>query len=67
MGGQGESARLSLSEAIRAHTLGLASALGDDLRLGSPEVGKKADLIVLEKNPFDVDMYDISETAVQLT
>jgi len=63
----GESARLSVADAIRAHTLGQAYALGEEDRLGSLEVGKKADLVVLEKSLFDVDMYDISETAVQLT
>jgi len=67
MGGQGQSARLSVSEAIGAHTLGQASALGYDHRLGSLEVDKKADVIVLEKNLFDVDMYDISEATVQFT
>ena len=63
----GESARLSVADAIRAHTLGQAYALGEEDRLGSLEVGKKADLIVLEESLFEVDMYDIGETAVQLT
>ena len=63
----GESARLSVEEAIRAHTLGQAYALGEEDRLGSLEVGKKADLIVFEESLFEVDMYDIGETAVQLT
>ena len=63
----GEAARLPLADAIRAHTLGQAYALADDDRLGSIEVGKKADLIVLGKNLFEVDMYEISQTAVQLT
>ena len=63
----GESARLSVEEAIRAHTLGQAYALGEEDRLDSLEVGKKADLIVLEESLLEVDMYDIGETAVQLT
>lgn len=63
----GEAAGLSVGDAIRAHTLGQAYALGDDHRLGSIEVGKKADLVVLEENLFDIDAHDISETAVQLT
>jgi predicted amidohydrolase YtcJ len=31
------------------------------------EVGKKADLVVLEQSLFDVEMSDIGETAVHLT
>ncbi len=54
-------------EPIRAHTLGQAYALGVEDRLGSIEVGKKADLVVLGASLFDVDMYDIGETAVHLT
>ncbi len=63
----GEGARLSVEEAIRAHTLGQAYGLGVEDQLGSIEVGKTADLVVLEESLFDVDMHDIGETAVHLT
>lgn len=63
----GEEARVPLDLAIRASTLGAAYALGRDDEIGSIEVGKKADLVVLGENLFDIDVYDISETPVMLT
>ena len=36
-------------------------------QIGSLEVGKKADLIVLDHNLFDVDPYRIHDTRVLLT
>jgi imidazolonepropionase-like amidohydrolase len=39
-------------EVIRAATLSGAQALGADDRIGSIEVGKLADLVVLEENPL---------------
>ena len=41
--------------------------IGADEWIGSIEVGKKADLIVLENNLFDIDLHEISKTKVQLT
>ena len=38
----------------------------DDI-VGSIEVGKRADLVVLDKNLFDVEPQDIADTAVNLT
>ena len=35
--------------------------------IGSIEVGKKADLVVLDQNIFEVDAYDIHKTQVVLT
>jgi len=39
-------------EVIRAATLNGAEALGIDNEIGSIEVGKKADLIIIEENPL---------------
>ena len=63
----GEEARLPLDVAIKAYTLSAAYTIGMDDLVGSIEVGKRADLVVLEKNLFDIDLYDIGDTAVQLT
>ena len=63
----GEGSRLTVAEAIRAHTLTPAYMIGTDDRVGSIEEGKLADLIILEKNLFDIDLYEIGGTAVQLT
>ena len=35
--------------------------------IGSLEVGKKADLVVLDKSLFDVDAYEIHNTQVTMT
>lgn len=63
----GERAQLPLAMAIEAATLGAASGIGLGDLVGSIEVGKKADLVVLERNLFDIDAGQISETDVQLT
>ncbi|MCL7416390.1 MAG: amidohydrolase [Halalkalicoccus sp.] len=46
--------RLSVTEALRAYTSGAAYAGFDEHRLGTVEVGKSADLVVLEESPWDV-------------
>ncbi|WP_224268183.1 amidohydrolase [Haloprofundus salinisoli] len=48
-----ESQRLSVTEALRAYTLGAAYAGFDEERLGSVEVGKRADLTVLDGSPWE--------------
>jgi hypothetical protein len=45
--------RLSLQEAIEAYTVGPACVTGMDTRLGKLSPGYLADLIVLQKDPFD--------------
>jgi predicted amidohydrolase YtcJ len=56
-----------LDLAIRANTLGAAWGMGVDDWIGSIEVGKKADLIVLDQNLFEIDPHPISQTTVELT
>ncbi len=63
----GEEARLPVDMAIYAQTLGAAYGMGMNDRIGSLEVGKYADLIVLDQNLFDVDPQDIHKTKVLLT
>ncbi|WP_117365347.1 amidohydrolase [Natrarchaeobaculum sulfurireducens] len=50
--------RLSVTEALRAYTHGAAYAGFDEHRLGTVEVGKRADLVVLETSPWEVDRID---------
>jgi predicted amidohydrolase YtcJ len=38
-----------------------------DDKIGSLEVGKMADLVVLDHNLFDIDPHDINKTKVLLT
>jgi predicted amidohydrolase YtcJ len=59
--------RISLAEALRGATMGAAYQLGLDNKIGSIEVGKLADLIVLDKNLFDVAPHDIHKTKVAMT
>ena len=47
-----ESQRLTVTEAVRAYTHGAAYAGFDDDRLGTIEVGKCADLVILEESPW---------------
>jgi predicted amidohydrolase YtcJ len=55
-----ESERLPLEDLVRGYTLSGAYQLRMEAKLGSVEIGKLADLVVLDKNLFDVDRYDIS-------
>jgi len=59
--------RLSLEDMIRGYTYTGAYQLRLDDRLGSIEVGKSADLVVLDENLFEMDRYDIHETKVEMT
>ncbi|WP_135830273.1 amidohydrolase [Halorussus halobius] len=60
--------RLSVTEALRAYTSGAAYAGFDEDRLGTVDVGKKADLVALERSPWehpeDVENVDVALTVV---
>ncbi|WP_138380562.1 amidohydrolase [Luteithermobacter gelatinilyticus] len=62
-----ESERLDIASLIRGYTLDAAYQLHLEDQIGSIEVGKKADLVVLGQNPFDVNAYDIHRIPVLLT
>jgi predicted amidohydrolase YtcJ len=59
--------RISLSEALKAYTMGSAFGSFREHELGTLEVGKLADLVVLERNLFEVPVEEIPDTKVQLT
>lgn len=59
--------RLSLASALVAFTRNAAYLNGLEDRTGSIEVGKLADLIVLDRNLFEIDPAEISEASVLLT
>lgn len=63
----GEGAMVPLANAIRAQTLGAATGIGRDHEIGSIEIGKKADLVVLKENLFDIDPLTIHQTEVLYT
>lgn len=62
-----ESERLSVAALVRSYTLDAAYQLHMEDEIGSIEVGKKADLVVLDQNIFEVDPYSIHKTEVVLT
>jgi hypothetical protein len=59
--------RVSLADVIPMLTINAAWVNHSENEAGSIEVGKYADLAVLDQNLFDIDVYDISETQVLLT
>ena len=62
-----ESERLDLASLIRGYTIDAAYQLRLEEQIGSLEVGKKADLVVLDRDLFETDIYDIHETQVVMT
>lgn len=58
---------LTLAEAVKAYTLGGAKMLGIEDQVGSIEVGKKADMILLSQNLFEIDPDEIPQTEVLAT
>jgi predicted amidohydrolase YtcJ len=50
---------LSLEVALRAHTLGAAAAAGMEEETGTLEPGKRGDLVVLSRDPFEVSAQEI--------
>jgi predicted amidohydrolase YtcJ len=62
-----ETERLSVESLVRGFTLDAAYQLRMETEIGSIEVGKKADLVVLDQNIFEVDAYSIHKTSVVTT
>jgi predicted amidohydrolase YtcJ len=56
-----------LDEALRANTMGAAYQARLDEEVGSIEVGKLADLIVLDKNLYAIPPHEIHKTKVIMT
>lgn len=59
--------RVTLDEMLKAYTLNGAWLYGQESLTGSIEVGKAADLIVLERNLFAVDPMKLKDVKVLLT
>lgn len=59
--------RIGLTAALKAYTLNSAYINFIEHETGSIEVGKRADLTVLDKNLFDLKSSEISEASVLLT
>jgi predicted amidohydrolase YtcJ len=63
-----EHQRISVTEALRAYTHGAAYAGRDEHRMGTVEVGKLGDFVVLEESPWEnedaIDEIDVAMTVV---
>ncbi|GAB0120141.1 amidohydrolase [Acidisoma sp. 7E03] len=59
--------RLSVAEAIHANTLGAAYQIHLDNKVGSLEVGKLADMIILDRNILECDVHEIHQAKVEMT
>jgi len=59
--------RISVEEAVRGYTLtpAIASGVGD--RLGSITAGKRADMVIIDRNIYDIDPMDIIRASVDMT
>ena len=62
-----KSERLDIDTLIRGYTIDAAYQLHMEDQIGSLAVGKKADLVVLDRNLFDTDAYKIHDTTVIMT
>jgi len=58
---------ITLAEAIEIYTIHGARALRLDDRTGSIETGKLADLIVLDRNIFEIAIEDVGDTQIYQT
>jgi len=52
---------------LRAYTINGAHQMGLKNQVGSLEVGKKSDFLVLSKNPFEVDTYQLHKLKPEAT
>ncbi len=59
--------RINLPSALAAFTINAAYVNSLEEKTGSIEVGKLADLVVLDRNLFAIEPTEISETNVLLT
>ena len=58
---------LSLEEAVAAYTINAAYVMRQENLVGSLEVGKLADMIILDRNIFEVNANEINQTKVEAT
>lgn len=66
-GGWYPAQEISVSDAVRAYTLGAAQAAGAEQRAGSLSTGKRADVIVLSEDIFQIPAREIRDTKLLYT
>jgi len=58
---------LTLQDMVDAYTINAASALKQERSTGSLEIGKRGDFIVLDRDIFAIDAFDLHQTQVTAT
>jgi predicted amidohydrolase YtcJ len=61
------SERLSVDQAIRAHTAAAAWQLRLEEEIGTLEIGKLADVVVLDRDPYTTDLHELHRIRVDQT
>ncbi len=59
--------RMTIQEALRAHTLGAAYAAHEEEIKGSIEEGKLADLVVWSKDPYTMPLKELWQATIDMT
>ncbi len=67
LGGWGPNEKLSIAESLKAYTMGSSYQMWSERFTGTLEVGKLADIAVLDRNLFAIDTEEILETTVVMT
>jgi len=62
-----ETERVSLTTMIAAYTINAAWLMHQEDRVGSIEVGKQADIVILDRNLFEIPVTEINEAQVVQT
>jgi len=63
----GEAEKISLQQAVDMFTINAARQLGNSHKTGRLEIGMLADIIVIDRNIFDIPVTDIHNTQVLMT
>lgn len=58
---------ISLEDAVKAYTINAAYVMRQEDKVGTIEVGKEADLIILDRNIFDIPTSQIKQAKVEAT
>lgn len=66
-GGWNPTQRLTMYEMLRSYTYGSAYGVRREHELGTLEAGKFADIIVIDRNLFEVESIDVMDAKVDLT
>ncbi len=69
-GGQqelGSAEKITLAQAVDLFTVNAAREMGDRTKVGTLERGMLADLIVLDRNPYEIPITQVHDTKVKMT